>query len=395
MKEIAIVYGGNLSQVNGVVSVIKQTVYGMEKYSSDIKIKGIFTSKGVISIETCLNSEKSYIGKRGKNSTLRCIVGKVIRKSTILSYIRYKQLFIYPAQKAARLAIENTSADVLLVVEDIFSAYYLCKYGEARRILFVSHQDEVLHSQLFLSLPKLKFKPIKKKLHDLGETVYCNVRQIICVSNKTANLIENKYKNVCCVHNGFEFKNQQQKKERVKGKLSVVSIGNVGYRKGFDRIVELAKECKDKNKSIDFVCVGKGPEERDFEKTALSFDPNREYIRFVGFQSDVRPFLENADLFILLSRNEALPVSIIEAMSYGLPIIATDVGGVGELLGDNNPLLIHDYSKETVYQLIIDIYENNINYEAIGNENKRRYKKEFSTKGMANNYEKIITSLKV
>jgi glycosyltransferase involved in cell wall biosynthesis len=57
-------------------------------------------------------------------------------------------------------------------------------------------------------------------------------------------------------------------------------------------------------------------------------------VLFLGFKEDVRPFLAAADIFVLPSRTEGLPFSLLEAMSSGLACVATDVGAVGEVISD-------------------------------------------------------------
>ena len=57
-------------------------------------------------------------------------------------------------------------------------------------------------------------------------------------------------------------------------------------------------------------------------------------IRFIGWIDDVNEIFSMIDLFVLPSLSESLPVSIIEAMSFGIPVVATDVGGVPEIVAD-------------------------------------------------------------
>ncbi len=80
-----------------------------------------------------------------------------------------------------------------------------------------------------------------------------------------------------------------------------------------------------------FLVVGDGPQRKPLEKAAREhsvFDN----IRFVGWREDLRPCYEAMDILVQPSRDEGLPNSILEAMAMGVPVVATPVGEVAELL---------------------------------------------------------------
>jgi glycosyltransferase involved in cell wall biosynthesis len=82
--------------------------------------------------------------------------------------------------------------------------------------------------------------------------------------------------------------------------------------------------------------VGNGTNNEEFifrAKNLLKEKFNK--VEFLGEREDVSQLLENSNLFILTTNYEGLPISIIEAMSKGLPIIATNVGGISELVRNN------------------------------------------------------------
>lgn len=79
--------------------------------------------------------------------------------------------------------------------------------------------------------------------------------------------------------------------------------------------------------------VGDGPTRVQVEQAARKLDlANR--IQFLGQRSDIHELLATADIFVLPSKWEGLPLSILEAMRAGLPVIATDTGGVAEAVTD-------------------------------------------------------------
>lgn len=101
---------------------------------------------------------------------------------------------------------------------------------------------------------------------------------------------------------------------------------------------DLQKDYETLFKAIEAVpcelwCIGRGTDSADFMDLAKGLAPsNHQKIRFFGSRSDVPELLSKAAIFVLSSRFEGLPISIIEAMRAGLPVVASDVGGVCELV---------------------------------------------------------------
>jgi glycosyltransferase involved in cell wall biosynthesis len=81
------------------------------------------------------------------------------------------------------------------------------------------------------------------------------------------------------------------------------------------------------------VLVGEGPELAKIEDMVLRRDL-RPYVRVLGLRTDIARLLLAADVFLLTSISEGIPLTIIEAMAAGLPVVATQVGGVGEIVED-------------------------------------------------------------
>jgi glycosyltransferase involved in cell wall biosynthesis len=79
--------------------------------------------------------------------------------------------------------------------------------------------------------------------------------------------------------------------------------------------------------------AGRGPQQGDLEREACLIGLT-DHIRFLGWQRDLRPVLRSWDIFALPSLDEAFPLVVLDAMSEGLPVVGTSVGGLPELIED-------------------------------------------------------------
>jgi glycosyltransferase involved in cell wall biosynthesis len=84
---------------------------------------------------------------------------------------------------------------------------------------------------------------------------------------------------------------------------------------------------------VRLVLVGDGSERLPLEALARELDV-ADAVQFLGTRSDVPRLLAAADVFLLTSVSEGIPLTLIEAMAAGVPVVATDVGGVGEMVDD-------------------------------------------------------------
>ncbi|MGO4969938.1 glycosyltransferase family 4 protein [Streptococcus alactolyticus] len=91
-----------------------------------------------------------------------------------------------------------------------------------------------------------------------------------------------------------------------------------------------------KSKSPKFIIAGTGPEEERLKKYELENNISN-YVEFVGWidGKEKKNYLETCDILILPSYNEGLPIAILEALSYGMPVVSTDVGSISEAVHDH------------------------------------------------------------
>jgi glycosyltransferase involved in cell wall biosynthesis len=113
---------------------------------------------------------------------------------------------------------------------------------------------------------------------------------------------------------------------------AVVYTGRLSPEKGVDVLIDAWAESRRRGLLGTLCLVGEGPERGALERRARDHGVLGA-VRFAGAAGDVGPWLAAADAFVLPSRTEGLSVALLEAMSCGLPVVATDVGGTRDAAG--------------------------------------------------------------
>jgi glycosyltransferase involved in cell wall biosynthesis len=123
---------------------------------------------------------------------------------------------------------------------------------------------------------------------------------------------------------------------RMDGPPRIVSVGRFAFPKDFVTLVDALDRIRTEYRAA---LVGEGPEWPDVA-TAVRQRGLSERVELLGTRHDVPELLAATDVFVLSSRSEALPISILEAMAAGLPVVACDVGGVTEAVVDGETGLL-------------------------------------------------------
>jgi glycosyltransferase involved in cell wall biosynthesis len=111
----------------------------------------------------------------------------------------------------------------------------------------------------------------------------------------------------------------------------LMAVGSLKPVKGIDVLLRSLVPVMRAHAPVMLVVVGDGPDRGALEALARELGI-AERVRFAGLRADVDAWLRTADALVLSSRSEALPTVLLEAMATGLPVVATNVGGVGEIV---------------------------------------------------------------
>lgn len=119
----------------------------------------------------------------------------------------------------------------------------------------------------------------------------------------------------------------------------VLVVANLRPEKGYDVLIEAAARVLSRYPDARFECVGSGPALPELERQIAARGVEHAFT-MAGRQDDVPARLAAADIFVLPSRTESMPNSVLEAMAAGLPVVASAVGGVPEIIRDGHTGLL-------------------------------------------------------
>ena len=147
----------------------------------------------------------------------------------------------------------------------------------------------------------------------------------------------------------------QKIKARFKGKFLVGNVGAlVDSHKGQSFLIEAAKVLEKSHPDIHFILLGRGEDEAKFKEQAKGLSN----ITFEGFVDNVNDYITAFDLFLFPSRHEGLGSILFDVMQLHVPIIATEVGGIPDIIQDGlNGLLIPPLDKDAIVKSILSLYE--------------------------------------
>lgn len=170
--------------------------------------------------------------------------------------------------------------------------------------------------------------------------IYRQAYAVIACCDENRILLQQKFglhaKRQVVVRYGITLREGGSRPEMAPENIRAIITARLTQRKGIDVLIRaVAALPLEIRKRIRFTVVGDGEEETTLKQMAENLGVT-EVINFLGWSNDVETLLRSHDLFILPSRSEGQPIALMEALSAGLPCIASAVSGIPELLGEGS-----------------------------------------------------------
>ncbi len=173
------------------------------------------------------------------------------------------------------------------------------------------------------------------------------------------------------------------------GRRLLLHVGRLDAQKRVDWLLRLAPRLLDRLPEHNLVLAGRGPQYESLQRLARELKIDHR-VHFLGFRTDVPGLLAAADVLLLASAWEGMPNAVLEAMAAGLPVVATRVEGIEELLGPLAPeqsVPPHDAEAFVNHAAAIVIDEQK--RRRLGSENQRRAETLFSIDVMVRQHERL------
>ncbi len=204
-----------------------------------------------------------------------------------------------------------------------------------------------------------------------------NSDNITVVSNSCAKELQEIYKinnNLVVVNNGVDTNHFIPKKRHDMKKLYILYTGRLDSRKGLVDLIECAKYVCQEHYDIKFILTGEGTIKKYLEQRIVDLGLKNNFY-FAGFvdRSRLIEYYQNAAVYVLPSYYEGLPTTLLEAMSCGIPSVATDVEGSSELIKNGETgLLVPPRDSKRLAEAILRLLDDEELRKTLGG-NAREY----------------------
>ena len=228
----------------------------------------------------------------------------------------------------------------------------------------------------------------------LQRAAYSCAQRVVANSRAAAERLLQEHvpaRKVAIVPNGLE--TGHYKARAVRSRLRrVIVVANLRSEKGHDVLIDAAPAVLSRFPDAHFEVVGSGPELQSLVARADDRAVLHAFT-FLGHRDDVGARLEDADIFVLPSRSEAFPNAVLEAMAAGLPIVATGVGGIRELIDhEQTGLLVPPDDSRLLAERICRLMDDPVLAARLGASARIRAEARYSFDRMVSGFEAIYLS---
>lgn len=252
----------------------------------------------------------------------------------------------------------------------------------------------ILHrTPLVVTIHTRPDKAFAKRIDSLLKTNLLRKKiKLVAVSKENEKLLKKYYSNrekYCCyVNNGISIDDFGKQKHDI---YTFINVARQDENKNQQAIIKCFCRLQ---KEVDcrLILVGEGPCTKLLKEMVKEKNLD-DKVMFTGIVGNPSQYYAKADCYVQASHREALPMSILEAIATGLPIISSNVGGIYEVVSDENGMLYEDDDVEQLYQCMRKFFFKGQDWIELCELKSKELAKKYSSVQMAKEYEAIYESM--
>jgi len=221
--------------------------------------------------------------------------------------------------------------------------------------------------------------------------------RVVAVSHEMKKVLVKKYRfkeeMVDVIYNGISLPSGTPSPRPANDRIHIGTVGRMVPVKDFDLFLEVAAEVVRENDRVRFSILGDGPLKQHLVETAKELKISK-YVDFLSPIPDPFPYYQSLDLYLNTSLHEGIPLTILEAMACGKPVVAPNVGGLPEIIshGEHGLLVPGREPKGFVNSCLTIVQDRNLRI-TMGESALKRVASRFSSFQMAESYRQSYLQL--
>lgn len=275
--------------------------------------------------------------------------------------------------------------------------------------IFKEYKPDVIHSHLYAGKyahVAASMCGIKGKIHTIHNMAtkesgklnrifnrflfkHCNVIPV-SLSKEVQNSVINEYgidaKDTPVVLNGVPLDNCHRKHDYSSYK-KILHVGRFSPAKNHESLVKAVTTIVKNGYDVELYLFGQGELEESIKELVKNLHMDKNII-FCGLTDDVYSVMQKCDIFVLPSLYEGIPMTLIEAMGTGMPILTSNVGGIPDMIENEKSGLLCEPTVESIVEGLVRLISSEEDRELYGN-NAFISSEKFSADKMANDYYEI------
>jgi glycosyltransferase involved in cell wall biosynthesis len=215
--------------------------------------------------------------------------------------------------------------------------------------------------------------------------------RIVAVSQEMRRVLVQRYRfrqdRIDVIHNGIPVPSSGPSPDSSTfGRFHVGTVGRMVPVKDFNLFLDVAAEIKRQTDGVRFTILGDGPLRKELIRKAAELKL-ADCVEFLPTRADPFPYYQSLDLFLNTSLHEGIPLTILEAMALGRPVVAPRVGGLPEIISHGEDgLLVEGREPKKFARLCLELMENKNLRMKIGDRAAKKIAAHFSSSRMAAAY---------